>query len=330
LLAAVLHPPVVAMRRMHLPAALAAAIAVVLSILALVLAVTLLEPPVRALTRDVPKTLVSARRRFEALGLHLPGGAEPAPNGGRDSTARSSDSSGSAASSGSSASSGSPGSSGSSASTGIGQTVARAFGVTVAALFALVEIVLLAFFILAAGSAWSDKLRRAIRSPAEQHRVLDSIREIHDVVLRYLLVNVVINAAQGVLVALVVWPLGYTAPIIWGVLTFLAEFVPFFGGAVMVGLLFLTGFAGNGGLAHAVIAPAAYLIITTLQNNLVSPAAYGRGLRLNPAAILIAVMFWGLLWGLAGVFLAVPLLATLRIVAEHTDWLEPLAIFLAD
>jgi predicted PurR-regulated permease PerM len=312
LLAAVLHPAVVAMRRVHVPASIGAAIAVLLSILALVLAVTLLEPPVRALTRDVPKTLVNSRRRLEALGLHLPGAAAPAPNGGRDS------------------SSGTSGTSGSSGSTGIGQTVARAFGVTVAALFALVEIVLLAFFILAAGNAWSDKVRRAVRSPAEQHRVLDAVREIHHVVLRYLLVNVVINAAQGVLVALVVWPLGYTTPVIWGVLTFIAEFVPYFGGAVMVGLLFLTGLAGDGGLVHAAIAPAAYLVITTLQNNLISPAAYGRGLRLNPAAILIAVMFWGLLWGVAGVFLAVPLLAAMRVAAEHTAGLEPLAISLGD
>jgi predicted PurR-regulated permease PerM len=81
---------------------------------------------------------------------------------------------------------------------------------------------------------------------------------------------------------------------------------------------------------HAAIAPAAYLVITTLQNNLISPAAYGRGLRLNPAAILIAVMFWGLLWGVAGVFLAVPLLAAMRVAAEHTAGLEPLAIFLGD
>lgn len=74
----------------------------------------------------------------------------------------------------------------------------------------------------------------------------------------------------------------------------------------------------------------AYLLITTLQNNLLSPAAYGRSLRLNPTAILAGVMFWGLVWGIAGVFLAVPLLAAMRVVAERRDALAPVAVFLAD
>jgi predicted PurR-regulated permease PerM len=98
----------------------------------------------------------------------------------------------------------------------------------------------------------------------------------------------------------------------------------------MVALLLLSGLAQSRGIGHAVLAPAAYLVITTLQNNLVSPAAFGRGLRLNPTAILVGVIFWGVLWGMAGIFLAVPLLAAMRIVAEQTETWKPLAVFLAD
>src|SRR5205814_1800399 len=112
----------------------------------------------------------------------------------------------------------------------------------------------------------------------------------------------VINAAQGVLVALLVWALGYPSAGLWGILTFVAEFVPYLGGATMVALLFVTGLATGRGPGYAVLAPIAYLLITTLQNNLVSPAAYGRGLKLNPTAILAAVMFWAVIWGIAGVF----------------------------
>ena len=156
------------------------------------------------------------------------------------------------------------------------------------------------------------------------------ILEIRHIVLRYLFVNVLINAAQGILVALIVWPLGYPSPIVWGIATFIAEFIPYFGGAAMIGLLFLTGLAHGHGLAQAIAAPTAYLVITTLQNNLVSPAAYGRSLQLNPTAILAGVMFWGVVWGISGLFLAVPLLAAMRIIAEHTDALAPAAVFLRD
>jgi predicted PurR-regulated permease PerM len=206
----------------------------------------------------------------------------------------------------------------------------RAFGITASALFALVEILLLAFFVLGAGDLWKKKLRESIRADEKRRVVLDTVGEIRHVVLRYLVVNVIINAGQAVVVWLVVWALGYPSPILWGILTFIAEFVPFFGGAAMVALLLLTGISQARGVGHAVLAPAAYLVITTLQNNLVSPVAYGRGLKLNPTAILVGVIFWGAVWGIAGVFLAVPLLAAMRIIAERSDEYRPLAVFLAD
>jgi predicted PurR-regulated permease PerM len=349
-LAMLLHPLTVGMRRIRIPQALAAGLSVIIAIAALVLAVTLLVPPVRGLAAELPKTLVAARQRLESLGVRLPGGVSsgngtPKSAGTTQRGAGASDSAGGGAAasrageakprdtpqrSAAADSSTQRENQGQSGPTSVGQALTRAFGVTATTLFGLVEILLLAFFILAAGDAWREKLYRSTRSRDRAQRAVDTVAEIKSVALRYMLVNVIINAAQGALVAVVVWLLGYPAPILWGVLTFIAEFIPFFGGAAMVGLLLLTGLAQGGGLAHAIGAPVAYLIITTLQNNLVSPAAYGRGLRLNPTGILIGVMFWGLVWGIAGVFLAVPLLAAMRIIAEGNESLTPLAEFLAD
>jgi predicted PurR-regulated permease PerM len=345
LLAAVLSPPVAALRRVSVPAPLGAAIVVLCALGLIVLMATLLEPPIRTLTRDIPKTILGARGRLETLGVHVPGDVrldEPMrQSGGHDVVGPRTDSSANRgtnaiqpprkpAPGADTSATVTPSPGGASAPSGIGRTIASAFGVTIAVLFGLLEVLLLAFFVLAAGDAWSDKVCRVAPEPAKQQRVFAMLHEMRHVVLRYLLVNVIINAGQGILVALVVWPLGYAAPMIWGVLTFIAEFVPYLGGAVMIGLLLLTGLAGTQGLVHAALAPAAYLVITTLQNNLVSPAAYGRGLRLNPTAILVALMFWGLVWGVAGLFLAVPLLAAFRVVARNADWLEPFAIFVAD
>ena len=310
-------------------APLASAVAVILAIAVLALAVTVLEPPVREMASQIPQTLIKARERLQALGVRIPGGVgqsgAPRPASApaqqrtsRDSTPSQQSSQQSGQQSGDS-----------SAPSGITSTLTRAFGITASALFALLEILLLAFFILGAGDSWRDKLRESIPAEDAHRTVLDTIDAIRDVVARYLLVNVIINAAQAIVVALIVWALGYPSPILWGVVTFIAEFVPYFGGATVVVLLLLTGIAQGHGLGHAVLAPAAYLVITTLQNNLVSPIAYGQSLKLNPTAILVGVMFWGVVWGIAGVFLAVPLLAAIRIVAEQTKYL-PLAGFLAD
>jgi predicted PurR-regulated permease PerM len=317
-LAAVLYPLVGLMRRVHVPTSLGAALAVLLAIVVLVLAGSTLEPPIRSLSSQIPKTLIASRSRLQSLGIKLPGGGQ----------SETPDSSSKQAGGGNSGNGGSGG--GDSSGSGITGALTRAFGITSAALFALVEILLLAFFILAAGDAWHRKLREA--SPSDDHRkkTLDAVFEIRSVVLRYLLMTVIINAAQAVVVTFVVLLLGYPTPILWGILTFIAEFVPFFGGAAMVVLLLLAGLAGSHGIGHALLAPIAYLVITTLQNNLVSPAAYGKGLRLNPTAILVGVMFWGVVWGLAGVFLAVPLLAAIRIIADRTEAYRPVAVFLAD
>ena len=326
-LVAILHPVVGWLRRAHAPAPLAAAVAVILAVAVLALAVTVLEPPARELASQIPQTLIKARERLQTLGVRIPGGGAqsgaqgPSSSSGRpsrDSTSSQQSSQQSGQQSG-----------GSSAASGIASTVTRAFGITASALFALIEILLLAFFILAAGELWREKLRESVRSDETRRTVLDTIGEIRGVVVRYLLVNVIINAAQAIVVALIVWALGYPSPILWGIVTFIAEFVPYFGGATVVALLLLTGIAQGRGFGHAVLAPAAYLVITTLQNNLVSPVAYGRSLKLNPTAILIGVMFWAAVWGIAGVFLAVPLLVAVRIVAERSSY-RPLAVFLAD
>lgn len=328
LLSVVLHPLVGALRRLHIPNALGATLAVLFALVVLVLAIGMLEPPVRSAVSELPKTLTTARTRLQSLGIPMAGAGGNGTQGKDSVSTRAKPTSATASDTSSKPARSNTGEQ--SAPSGIGPAIARAFGITASVLFALVEVLLLAFFILAAGDAWCDKMRQASRSPQHAEQTLDVASEIRRVVLRYLLVNVIINAAQGAVVAAIVWILGFPSPVLWGVLTFLAEFIPFFGGAAMVGLLLLTGIAAGQGIGHALLAPAAYLLITTLQNNLVSPAAYGRSLRLNPTAILAGVMFWGVVWGIAGVFLAVPLLAAMRIIAERNDALAPLAVFLAD
>ena len=83
-------------------------------------------------------------------------------------------------------------------------------------------------------------------------------------------------------------------------------------------------------IGHILLVPGTYLVIAALQNNLVSPLVYGQRLKLNPVAVLVGVLFWWLLWGVAGAFLAVPFFATLKILADHVESLTPIATFLGE
>ena len=83
-------------------------------------------------------------------------------------------------------------------------------------------------------------------------------------------------------------------------------------------------------LGRILLIPGSYLVITTLQNNLVSPLAYGRRLKLNPVAVLVGVLFWWFLWGVAGAFVAVPIVAAVKALADRVEGLSTVAEFLGE
>jgi predicted PurR-regulated permease PerM len=139
-----------------------------------------------------------------------------------------------------------------------------------------------------------------------------------------------INIGQAICVALALKFIGVPNPLLWGVLTFVLEFVPYLGGLVLVGLLTITAFATFDSVGRIIAAPASYLIISALQNNVVSPIAYGNRLKLNPVAVFIAVVVWWFLWGVPGAFLAVPIIAMVKIIADRTEGASALGEFLGE
>jgi predicted PurR-regulated permease PerM len=207
------------------------------------------------------------------------------------------------------------------------QAAADMFGSTAAFVAGFVEVLLLTFLLLASGDLFLQKLLHVM--PGERSAALKVTRDVEDAVSRYMVATAFINVGQGLIVTLAMALIGFPSPALWGVLTFFCEFVPYLGAAFMLFLLAVVGLASFQDIGHAALAPLAYLLITTLQNNLVSPIAYGRRLRLNPVAVLVGVMFWWFLWGIPGVFLAVPLVATAKILGDHVRSLSAMGEFLA-
>ena len=204
---------------------------------------------------------------------------------------------------------------------------ARIFGTTTSFIFGLIEVLLLLYLLLAVGNLFLRKLVRVV-ARSEKAAARTIVEEIKAVIERYVVVLVAINLVQGTIVGLVLWLLGMPNPALWGVAAFFLEGVPFLGATVMIGALSLVAFTTFDSLGRILLVPGAYLAITTLQNNVVGPMAYGRRLKLNPVAVLLAVMFWWFLWGVPGAFLAVPMVAAVRVIADHTEGLTTLGEFL--
>src|SRR5881628_2089206 len=179
------------------------------------------------------------------------------------------------------------------------------------------EVIVLVYLMLAAGNMLFRKLVKLLPAPDDLRTATDILNRTESIVANYLTVTALINVGQGIAVGLAMWAIGMPDPFIWGVVTFVLEFIPYLGGVIIVGLLLIDGFSVFSGLGQVLLAPTIYLVISMLQNNIVSPYAYGNRLKLNPLAVMIFVLFWWFIWGIPGVFLAIPIAATLKVLGDQ-------------
>ena len=104
----------------------------------------------------------------------------------------------------------------------------------------------------------------------------------------------------------------------WGGLAALFNFIPFLGPVITMALLGLAGLATFDTLLEASFPVLAFMGISFLEANLITPTIVGRRMTLNPLAIILAVSFWIWLWGPVGGVIGLPLLIMFKVVCDHT------------
>jgi len=137
---------------------------------------------------------------------------------------------------------------------------------------------------------------------------LQLLRDIESSLAGYFAVITAINLVLGILLSVVAWLVGLPSPLVWGILGFLLNFLPYIGPAVTIVMLLAVGLMAFDSLLHALIAPAFYFIVGTIEGQFVTPGIVGLRLALSPLLVFLAVAFWTWFWGPFGALLAVPLL----------------------
>ncbi len=143
------------------------------------------------------------------------------------------------------------------------------------------------------------------------------MREVQDRVAAYILTVAWINLGVGVIVALGAWLLGVEAPLMWGGLAALLNFIPYIGPLAMMALLTLFGIGTADTLLIGLIPAAAYLGLHTVESNIVTPSILGARFTMNPVMILIAFSYFSWIWGVFGALLSVPILLMLTAFFDH-------------
>jgi len=206
----------------------------------------------------------------------------------------------------------------------------RIFGTTQSLLTGTLETLILLYFLLAAGDLFLQKLIKVLPLLRDKKKAVAIARETEASISTYLLTVAVVNVGLGIAVTLVMLLLKMPNALLWGSLAALAEFIPYIGATMMLGLLAMAGLVAFPDLGHALLVPGAYLAVNLIQANFVSPTVLGRRLTLNPVAILVGLVFWWWIWGVGGAFIAVPLLATFKIFCDHIESLAPIGEFLGE
>jgi predicted PurR-regulated permease PerM len=188
---------------------------------------------------------------------------------------------------------------------------------------------ILLYFLLAYDGVFLTKIIKITRRLGDKKRAVSIMREIETQISRYLLTITTINIGLGIAVGTTVHFLGLRNPVMWGVLVATLNFVPYLGALTGIICMTLGAVLSFDSLGYALIFPASYLLLAILEGNFITPLVLGRSLTLNPVLILIAIAFWGWMWGIAGMILAVPILATFKIFCDHIEPMAPLAEFMS-
>lgn len=188
---------------------------------------------------------------------------------------------------------------------------------------------LLAYFLLSSGDLFLTKLVRILPTIRDKVRAVKVVRTVQHEVGMYFASVSMINLALGVTVTLLTWAFGLPMPWFWGALVALLNFIPYIGASVSAILLLLAGMAFTDSFSQALLLVASFVGITFVEGQLINPVLVGKRLELNHTIVFVALLFWGWLWGVGGMLLAVPLLIIIKKFADHTPGWEAVAEFLA-
>ena len=180
------------------------------------------------------------------------------------------------------------------------------------------------FFLLASGDLFFQKLVHAMPTLSDKKRALHIAHDIERELSRYLFTITVINCCLGIAVGSLLWWVEMPTPAIFGALATLLNFIPYIGSLVGMGLVGVIALAEFGNLSSALVPVLLYLACTTVEGQFVTPMIVGRRLEMNAAAVFLSVAFWGWIWGVVGMFLAVPVMVAIKVFATYVD---PLARF---
>lgn len=201
--------------------------------------------------------------------------------------------------------------------------------VTAEVVIEAVEAFFYLLFLLLDVHHWPRRIRDSFPGSRSEH-ILDVSDKINGAMAEYLRLKVRSSLLLALPVTVLLAAFGVKFAILWGVLTFLGNFIPYLGSLVSCTLPVVLAFLQFEPGWQPWLLAAVMATWHMLMHYIIEPMLIGRVVDLSPLVILIALSFWGLCWGVSGMFLAIPLTVMLKIVLDKMEPTRPMARLLAE
>jgi predicted PurR-regulated permease PerM len=179
------------------------------------------------------------------------------------------------------------------------------------------ETLVLLYLLLASGDMFLQKLVHVMPTLHDKKRAVEISHEVQQNISNYLFSVSLINLGLGVVVSGGLYFMGVPHAAMWGLFVALVNFVPYFGPCAGVLVLGAVGLLTFDRLWQGLLPAGWYLLLHTLEANLITPVLLGRRFTLNPVVIFVSLIFWTWLWGVPGALLSVPILVSVKVVCDR-------------
>ncbi len=184
---------------------------------------------------------------------------------------------------------------------------------------------LLSFLMICAGDVYRRKFIVIGGRAFESRRLtIEVIQAIDRQIQRYLLVRLLISGIVAAATGVGLWIVGVPHAFAWGIIAGVLNVLPFIGPTVAVGLIAAAAFVTLKAVEPTVAATLVAGTVAALEGNLITPALTSRAGEINTVAVFVSVLFWGWLWGLPGLLLAIPIMVAVKAAADHIEPLQPI------
>jgi predicted PurR-regulated permease PerM len=188
--------------------------------------------------------------------------------------------------------------------------------------------IVLLFFLLISGDLFLRRLVEILPNFRDKKQAVEISHEIERNISAYLMTISLMNAAVGIATGIETYLCGLADPILWGTLAFVLNYVIIIGPLTGMAVLFLAGLLTFDTMWQALLPAGIYLVIHLVEGESITPMLLARRFTLNPVLVILSLIFWYWMWGVAGALLAVPMLATFKIIADRIRPLMALSHFL--